>query len=427
MHRFTHSRWTRTVFVFAAMALVLSPLLFGGTHAAAPSQVSQIPNPRSGNGQGPHHPPKPLPHPPGANARPGAARPNAVPIWVQETASNPFAFAGGLGMATDSARNTVVLYLPNCGAFPGCGVTSSQTWVWNGTAWNQAAGTQPTPARDHPNMSFDPGTGKVMLFGGLGTGGTNGILLNDTWEFDGTNWSQIVTRNAPSPRYEAAMAPTHGGVMLMGGNVLGTGFSDEDAPHVFATGDTWIFSGGNWSQLCPSGMLPAPRHQAGMATPPGSVIPILYGGQMGKDPVTGNGNVGRSGEVFVANFGGGGPGAGCGWTMQTPTNGAPTEYAPPPPTFGPQPRAVGGFASTNAPSNGILLFSGKVAGDEDGPNTWEYIPGGTPQWQQFQNFDIPGAANQPSGEFPGDMAMATDPTTGTPLLVESGGTWRWAH
>ena len=42
-------------------------------------------------------------------------------------------------------------------------------------------------------MTYDPASGKVIMFGGFdGTG-----YLNDTWMFDGISWTRIATRLSP--------------------------------------------------------------------------------------------------------------------------------------------------------------------------------------------------------------------------------------
>jgi hypothetical protein len=66
--------------------------------------------------------------------------------------------------------------------------------------------------------------------------------LNDTWEWNGTNWTQIITPVAPSARIASAMAydPIGGGIVLF------SGFGN--------TADTWYSRshdrGGNCHRRC---------------------------------------------------------------------------------------------------------------------------------------------------------------------------------
>ena len=45
-------------------------------------------------------------------------------------------------------------------------------------------------------MAYDSARKRVVLFGGTTTG-FQSTTLNDTWEYDGKDWTQIKTANAP--------------------------------------------------------------------------------------------------------------------------------------------------------------------------------------------------------------------------------------
>jgi hypothetical protein len=63
-------------------------------------------------------------------------------------------------------------------------------------------------------MDYDPATGNMVLFGGVGGG-----YLNDTWTWDGTTWTEQTPATSPSARYVASMAydPATGDMVLFGG------------------------------------------------------------------------------------------------------------------------------------------------------------------------------------------------------------------
>jgi hypothetical protein len=62
--------------------------------------------------------------------------------------------------------------------------------------WVELSPNNPPPARSYLAMTYDPVSGRVIMFGGFdGTG-----YLNDTWSFDGTTWTQIATQSAPLQR-----------------------------------------------------------------------------------------------------------------------------------------------------------------------------------------------------------------------------------
>ena len=52
------------------------------------------------------------------------------------------------------------------------------------------------PAREAAAMAFDSTTNQTILFGGF----SNGQLLNDTWSWDGTKWTQLFPSNSPPAR-----------------------------------------------------------------------------------------------------------------------------------------------------------------------------------------------------------------------------------
>ena len=78
-------------------------------------------------------------------------------------------------------------------------------------------------------MAFDPATGQMILFGGFDGSG----FQNDTWNWDGTTWTQLTPATSPSARFEASMAfdPATGQMILFGGENSGV------------LGDTW-----NWDR-----------------------------------------------------------------------------------------------------------------------------------------------------------------------------------
>jgi hypothetical protein len=137
-------------------------------------------------------------------------------------------------VAYDSARSRVVLF--GGGANTGL----SDTWEWDGTAWTQMQDEGPA-ARSVHAMAFDSARSRVVLFGG--DGGSQ--LFGDTWEWDGTAWTQVQD-TGPSGRSGHAMAfdTQAPRVVLFGGSALS---------------DTWTFANGTWSQLNDIGPGPCER------------------------------------------------------------------------------------------------------------------------------------------------------------------------
>ena len=79
-------------------------------------------------------------------------------------------------MAYDSARHVTVLFggALNAGFY-------NDTWQYDGTDWTQVITAHAPSARRGTALAFDSARGVTVLFGGQGD-----ITLNDTWEFNGT-------------------------------------------------------------------------------------------------------------------------------------------------------------------------------------------------------------------------------------------------
>jgi len=93
-------------------------------------------------------------------------------------------------------------------------------------------------------MAYDSAHGQVVSFGGENA---NNGLYNDTWVWDGANWTQKFPQNSPPAREAHAMAydSVHGQVVLFGGN----GEASLLGPGYFS--DTWVWDGSNWTKPSP--------------------------------------------------------------------------------------------------------------------------------------------------------------------------------
>lgn len=131
-------------------------------------------------------------------------------------------------LAYDSSRGVVVLF----GGRAGSSVLN-ETWEWNGMDWNQRApSVVPTP-REFCAMAYDPGRRKIVVFGGQHFDSSIGTsaAMNDTWEWDGTNWAESHPADVPSERTDHALAysPSRRRVVMVGER------------------DTWEWDGVNWT------------------------------------------------------------------------------------------------------------------------------------------------------------------------------------
>lgn len=147
-------------------------------------------------------------------------------------------------MTWDAARGVVLLFgglSPDTAArYPGT------LWAWNGTAWTCLSAAGP-PGRQDAELAFDPARGVAVLYGGRQRIATGMRQLSDTWEWNGTAWSEKPD-SAPGGRVHFVVAPVGGvdGVLMLGGAM------DDDPAG-------WQWNGARWTKLtrtAPAGTIP---------------------------------------------------------------------------------------------------------------------------------------------------------------------------
>jgi hypothetical protein len=183
--------------------------------------------------------------------------------WRQVATSGPSPrFASG--MVYDAQRERVILFGGSRGG--GAGGELGDTWEWNGTQWTQVATTGPS-ARITPSMVYDRARGRIVLFGGLAAANTR---LNDTWEWNGTSWERVLAAG-PATRGLSGMAydEKRGVTVLFGG--------DHDGTANGLLRDTWLFDGRTWTEVT-SADGPSARDHVAMAYDPVLERIVLFGG-----------------------------------------------------------------------------------------------------------------------------------------------------
>lgn len=168
----------------------------------------------------------------------------------------------GHALAYDSKRGRVIMFGGVDGDY------LAETWQYDGVDWTKLAPAVSPPERGFHAMTYDARRGRIVVFGGSDTAGHR----NDTWEFDGTTWAQVSTAASPSAREDTAMAydPARGVTVLFGG---GSG------PNLSRTRlqDTWEYNGANWTQITPTAS-PFARDSHVMAFDAGRSRIIVHGG-----------------------------------------------------------------------------------------------------------------------------------------------------
>jgi len=158
------------------------------------------------------------------------------------------------------------------GMFGGYGSTVfDDTWTWNGLTWTNLPVSGP-PARRYHAMVYDPKRDRVVLFGGENTIGTD---FADTWEWNGTAWTNV-TPTSVNPSASYGHSPTYdaaGGRVVMFGGRYGSGTND--------LGDTWEWNGTSWTEVTPVSGSPNARNRFGAAYDTVRNRLVIFGGSLG--------------------------------------------------------------------------------------------------------------------------------------------------
>ena len=127
------------------------------------------------------------------------------------------------------------------------------------------------PARSAHSIAYDTHRARIVLFGGFFTDSAGGRRLGDTWEWDGTRWTQAITAS-PGPRAFAMMAydSWRGHTVVFGGGQPGG-----------ASNDMWTWDGDRWARIDPAGSWPAARFNGVMVFDTRRGRLVLFGGVQG--------------------------------------------------------------------------------------------------------------------------------------------------
>ncbi len=180
--------------------------------------------------------------------------------WTRFDGSGPPA-RNSPAMVYDAARSQIVMF----GGDTRATGALADTWTFDGASWVQVATDGPPPRTTH-HMVYDSARQRVVMFGGVN--GTT--LLDDTWEWDGRRWTRSAA-TGPQGRALAGMAydSARRKVVLFGGMPV-------MAPNIPSLGDTWEYDGTRWSQVQVPG--PSARDHVAMDYDAARRLVVLHGG-----------------------------------------------------------------------------------------------------------------------------------------------------
>ena len=176
--------------------------------------------------------------------------------WTQRTPVHTPGPRAVSGITWDSFRRQIVLF----GGYS-YGGPLGDTWTWDGTDWTKRAPAHAPPARSFMGMGFDDGHGQAVVFGGTPQG--NEEALDDTWTWDGADWTERSPPHAPTTRLGPALAFDG----LRSDMVLFGGFDPTNAGYL---GDTWTWDGTDWTAQLQGSIELDPR-----SGHPGSLVTVV--------------------------------------------------------------------------------------------------------------------------------------------------------
>lgn len=154
--------------------------------------------------------------------------------WVLLTPANSPSPRRYASVVHDELRRRVVLFGGQTGTS-----SSNETWEWDGTTWLLRATPGATPPRRWGHsLVWDAARQRTYLFSGAGSG-----YLSDLWEWNGLAWRQLQPASMPRRRLfgQFVYDPVRRVSVLFGGTT-NSGGSDE---HLV---DTWEWDGTTWTE-----------------------------------------------------------------------------------------------------------------------------------------------------------------------------------
>lgn len=164
--------------------------------------------------------------------------------WSKMTPETLPSCVGQIQMVYRPFDRTVLLYGGSC---PRGGI-SNDTWIWDGTDWEELDLKRSAGALFGYGLAHDPTRNHTVLYGGTSVmGGTSALEDHDTYRLSGDRWIRLDTRVDPGPRTQFVLqsSPSDEHLLFFGG---------QNAVDFFA--DFWKLNNLNWEQVEPEGTAP---------------------------------------------------------------------------------------------------------------------------------------------------------------------------
>ncbi len=176
-------------------------------------------------------------------------------------------------MAYDPRRKRVVLFGGSTHASKDLSTCAclGDTWEWDGTGWTQITASPAPPPMSGARLAYDPGLGTLVMFSGY----QPFMPLGTTWTYDGT-WHPLSPAVSPSPRAYGVFAYDPGRRALVYHGGVQSFLAESDAWE-------WISSANLWRRVPVGGGLQNRFDAAGATAPDGNGILVAGGLFQGTD------------------------------------------------------------------------------------------------------------------------------------------------
>lgn len=200
--------------------------------------------------------------------------------WVQVPTASAPSPRNNFAMTYDARSGSVILYggwrgnLPAGSYSPG--IHFADTWSYRAGVWSNITPSASPPAYNNPAFAYDKQTGSAYLYGE--PTGNACPLAGQLWSFANGTWSNLSGGSGAEPSGSAAGSMTYypgfGGELYFGG-ALGNGCTAS------STNGTYELVGGSWRNLSANlTSAPSPRYEAMMTYDPIDEQVVLFGGAL---------------------------------------------------------------------------------------------------------------------------------------------------
>ena len=189
--------------------------------------------------------------------------------WSQISTVTHSGATEGSAMVYDSVRQRVVLF-----AAPYSGTSDSRVLEYDGIDWEMKSPATVVQEHRYPAMFFDISLQKTILFGGY-IGDYD--VSDDTYSWDGTDWTLLTPAQSPPPGAEYASA--YSSAQSVG--VITNGYYHQRYTRSWDS-NTWLWNGTSWTPFSPD-IRPSARFMTAMSWDSDRKRLVLFGGVIGYD------------------------------------------------------------------------------------------------------------------------------------------------